>query len=74
MLNAMLRCTLMPKGGNTDRVRSPHYEVLGAILDGVKLNMVEYLVSKMLDCKHNLSSGLAYQPYIMALVKCKAVF
>ena len=48
--------------------------VIRAILDGVKLNMVDYLVSEILDSKHNFKSGLAYQPYIMALVKSKVIF
>ena len=41
----------MPKVGNSDAVRFPYYEVIEAILSGDKLNMVEWMATRMMECR-----------------------
>jgi hypothetical protein len=74
VLNSMLYYMVIPKGGDAGRIRTPYYIAIRAIMDGVLVNWVDYLVEEMLECKHNLKYALAYQSYIMALVKSKASF
>lgn len=62
VLNSMLRFTVIPKGGDAGRIHMPYYIAIKAILDGVLVNWVDYLVKEMLECKHNLKYALAYQP------------
>lgn len=38
LLNRMLRCTVMPKGGDAGRICLPYYIAIRAIMDGVKVN------------------------------------
>ena len=63
--------TLMPKVGNSDVVRFPYYEVIWAILNGGKLDMVEWMVARMMECKLDRSGAMVYQPYITALIRSK---
>ena len=64
----------MPKVGNSDAVHFPYYEVIQAILNGDKLNMIEWMVARMMDCKLDRIGALVYQPYIMALICSKTSF
>jgi len=41
----------MPKVGNSDVVRFPYYEVIEAILSRDKLNMVEWMATRMMECR-----------------------
>ena len=41
----------MPNVGNSDVVRFPYYEVIRAILFGDKLNMVEWMAARMIECR-----------------------
>ena len=43
-----------------------------SILDGTKVNWVNFLVKEMMVCKHEVKGALGFQPYIMAFVKSKA--
>ena len=63
----------MPKVGNSDVVRFPYYEVIRAILFGDKLNMVEWMATRMIECRLDRRGALVFQPYIMALVNHKMV-
>ena len=74
LLNRLLRCTVMPKGGDSGAIRQPYYDAIRATMDEVRVNWTEYLVQEMLVCKHRLNNALCNQPYIMALVKSKANF
>ena len=55
----MVRRTIMPKVGNSDVVHFPYYEVIWAILNGEKLNMIEWMVARMMDYKLDRSSALS---------------
>ena len=64
----------MPKVGNSDAVHFPYYEVIQAILNGDKLNMIEWMATKMMDYKLDRSGALVYQSYIMVLIRSKTSF
>ncbi|CAD6337111.1 unnamed protein product [Miscanthus lutarioriparius] len=51
LIFSMLRCTIMPKVGNFDVVRFPYYEVIQGVLSGDKLNMVEWMAARMMECR-----------------------
>ena len=44
-----------------------------SILDGTKVNWINFLVAELMCCKHEVRGSLGYHPYIMALVKRLAV-
>ena len=69
VLNKLLHCTLLPKIGNTDAIRGKYYVTIRSILDGTKVNWIDFLVMELMWCKHEVRGSLGYQPYIMALVK-----
>lgn len=65
----ILRHTIMPsRGGNENALPWPYYEIVNAVLSGVRINLLDWLVSQMMECKRNVHAHLALQPYIMALV------
>ena len=61
----------MPKVGNSDVVRFPFYEVIRAVLSGDKLNMVERMAARMIECRLDKRGALVFEQYIMALVNHK---
>ena len=74
LINIMLRHTLVPKVGNSDKVRFPCYEVIRAIKTGDKLNMIEWMAAKMVDLQLDKRGALVFQPYIMVLIRNKVDF
>jgi hypothetical protein len=72
LLNSMIRCTVLPKVGDTGAIRSKYNVAIKSILDGTKVNWVDFLVKEMMVCKHEVRGALGFQPYIMALVESKA--
>ena len=74
VLNTMIRCTLLPKVGNTDAICEKYYVAIKSILDDTKVNWVDFLIEELMWCKHEVRGSLGHQPYIMALVKSKAGF
>ena len=42
---------MMPKVGNSDVLHFPYYEGIRAILSGDKLNMVEWMAARMIECR-----------------------
>lgn len=57
----MLRCTLVPKIGNSDKVRFTYYEIIQAVQTRDKLNMVELMAAKIMDCKLDRRGALVFQ-------------
>ena len=55
-------------GGNDNAIGWPFYEIITAVMSGEKLNLLDWMVNQMLECKRDVHSPLALQPYIMALV------
>ena len=51
----MLLCTLLPKVGNTDAILEKYYVAIKSILDGTKLNWVDFLVEELMWCKHEVN-------------------
>ena len=51
-----------------------YYVAIRSIFDGVKVNWVDFLVEEILECKHMVRNDLAYQPYIMVLIRSKVSF
>jgi len=43
-------------------------EVIYDVMSSEELNLMDLMVSQMLECKRDMSAPLALQPYIMALV------
>lgn len=73
LIFSLLRRTIIPKVGNNDSIRFPYYKVIRAILSGVKLNIVEWMISRMIECKLDQRCALVFQSYIMELVSSKTV-
>ena len=73
VLNKLLCSTMLPKIGNTDAIREKYYVAIRSILDGTKVNWIDFLIMELMWCKHEVKGSLGYQPYIMALVKHLAV-
>ena len=46
-----MRQTLIPKAGNSDAVLISYYEVIRAIRNRDKLNMIEWMATRMMDYK-----------------------
>ena len=61
-LNTMLRCTLLPKVGNTDAICEKYYVAIKSILDGTKLNWVDFLVEELMWCKHEVKGSWVTSP------------
>jgi hypothetical protein len=74
LIFSILRHTIMPKVGNSDAVRIPYYEAIRAIMSEDKLNIVEWMATRMVECKLDRSGALVFQPYIMALIRHKTGF
>ena len=74
VLNSLLRYTVLPKGGNSDEIRMKYYVSIKSILDGVRVNWVDFIVEEIVLSKHTVKNALAYQPYSMALIRSKAYF
>ena len=74
VLNTMLHCTLLSKVDNSDAICEKYYVAIKSILDGIKVNWIDFLVEEQMWCKHEVWSSLGHQPYIMALIKSKAAF
>ena len=72
LLNSMIRYTVLPKVGNFDAIQSKYYVAIKSILDGTRVNWVDFLVKEMMVCKHEVRGALGFRPYIMALVESKA--
>jgi hypothetical protein len=70
----MLHCILLPKVGNTNAIREKYYMAIKSILNGTKVNWVDFLVEELMWCKHEVQGSLGHQPYIMALVKAMVAF
>ena len=58
VLNKLLRCTLLPKIGNTDAIWEKYYVTIRSILDGTKVNWIDFLVTKLMWCKHEVKGSL----------------
>ena len=58
VLNKLLCCTLLPKIGNTDAIREKYYVTIRSILDGTKVNWIDFLVTKLMWCKHEVKGSL----------------
>ena len=43
LLNRLLRCTVMPKGGDSGAIRQPYYDAIRATMDEVRVNWTETL-------------------------------
>ena len=60
VLNSLLRCTLLPKIGNTDTIREKYYVTIRSILDGTKVNWINFHVTGLMWCKHEVKGSLGY--------------
>ena len=69
-----MRQTLIPKVGNSDAVLISYYEVIRAIRNRDKLNMIEWMATRMMDYKLDRTCSSVFQPYIMALICSKTSF
>ena len=60
VLNSLLRCTVLPKGGNSDEIHMKYYVAIMFILDGMRVNWVDFIVEETMLCKHTMKNALAY--------------
>ena len=60
VLNSMLHCTLLPKVGNTNAIYEKYYVAIKSILDGTKVNWVDFLVEELIVCKHEVRGSLGH--------------
>jgi hypothetical protein len=65
----ILRHTIVPTIGWYDRALEwLSMEIVNVVLSGDPLNMLDWMVNQMLECKRNVGAPLILQPYIMALM------
>ena len=62
VLNKLLHCTLLPKIGNTNTIQEKYYVTIRSILDGTKVNWIDFLITELMWCKHEVRGSLGYQP------------
>ena len=60
VLNSMLHCTLLPKAGNTNAIHEKYNVAIKSILDGTKVNWVDFLVEELIVCKHEVRGSLGH--------------
>ena len=60
LIFSMLRHTIMPKVGNSDAVRIPYYEAIRAIMSRDKLNIVEWMAARMVECRLDRRGALVF--------------
>ena len=60
LLNNMLHYTMLPKVGNSDATRTKYYVAIKSILDGTKVNRVDFLIKEMMVCKHEVRGALGF--------------
>ena len=60
LIFSMLRHTIMPKVGNSDAVRIPYYEAIQAIMSRDKLNIVEWMAARMVECRLDRRGALVF--------------
>lgn len=69
VLHEILRHTLLPLAAiGEGEIRWPTLEVIRAVLNGVEVNLLDLLVTQLLECKRNVHRSLGLQPYVMSLV------
>lgn len=70
VLHEILRHTILSSAAICEsEVRWPTLEVIQAVLKGVEINLLDLLITQLLECKRNVHKPLGLQPYIMALVE-----
>jgi len=60
LIFSMLRHTIVPKVGNFNAIRFPYYEVIRAVLSGDKLNIVEWMAARMVECRLDRRGALVF--------------
>ena len=60
LIFSMLRHTIMPKVGNSDVVRNPYYEAIQTIMQRDKLNIVEWMAARMVECRLDRRGALVF--------------
>ena len=60
VLNKLLHCTLLPKIGNTNAIQEKYYVTIRSILDGTKVNWINFLIAELMCCKHEVRGSLGY--------------
>lgn len=63
----VLRHTIVPSIGQ-GAIEWPTLEIINALLNHHSINLLDWLVTQMLECKWDINAPLVLQPYIMALV------
>ena len=67
----ILRRTMVPLArGDDNTIGWPFFEIINDVLSGDPINLLDWLVYQMLECKQNVNAPLILQPYIKALVFC----
>ena len=69
MIFEILRRTVVPSTrGDDNAVGWPFFEIINVVLSSDPINLLDWMVHQMLECKRNVNAPLILQPYIMALV------
>jgi hypothetical protein len=67
MYEILRRTIVLSAVGNDSAIGWPFFEIIVAVMSG-KLNLLDWMVNQMLECKRDVHAPLVLQPYIMALV------
>lgn len=65
----VLRHTVVPSIGQ-GAIEWPTLEIINALLNRRSINLLDWLVTQMLECKWDTNAPLVLQPYIIVLVLC----
>ena len=62
---------MVPSAGDNDNVVGwPSFEIINAVMIGDSINLLDWMVHQMLECKWDVKAPMILQPYVMALVLC----
>ena len=65
----ILRHTIVPTiGWDDSAVKWPSMDIVNVVLSRKPINLLDWMVRQMMECKKNVDAPLVFQPYIMALV------
>ena len=65
----IMRRTVVPSAGGDDyAIGWPYFEIINAVLSGDPINLLDWMVRQMLECKWDVNAPLILQPYVMVLV------
>jgi hypothetical protein len=72
--NKIVRVTILPKSGDKSKIKDKFWNIIDYVMKGEVMNVVLFMMRQLNDLKMDKNQNLAYDAYIMALIKAKTRF